>query len=215
MFSGENKSAFENKTAATLKAAKRFFLAKDTKSKKFQNATLPNKNFTGELIYLLADQELFMFVIRQNGTLDPADYANKALDEYKNEASVRLMVYDKNIITLIDKEVTVYQYQNQNKEIQQKQKFSAFKDVEDIAISRFDGMRIFKVKGGKGKFKVFSTLPYSDWNPYIEGVSKTPLLDDKEYPKVELLDAQYGNVVIMVHTGKHYKYFVVGPCSLR
>jgi hypothetical protein len=197
------------KIATHLAKASVFLVAKDNKYANFQNITRTPGNPTGDYLYLIADYDIFVFFIHENGKLE-AGFSPSVAGGFDKELKVvvtRLMVLDQNIMTLCNKEITVFQFQNSV--IQQKQKFPAFKDVEDIAISRVDGMRIFKVKGTKGKFKVFSTLPSSDWNPYIEGVSKKALLDDKEYPKVELLNAQYGNIAIMAYTGKYYKYFVV------
>lgn len=199
-------------TASFAKASK-FFLTKDNKNFTFQNTTRKDDTLRGDYIYMLADTEIFVFFITGDGQLDTKFFANTVGGDLKKDSLTRLMVHDQNIMTLCDKEVTVFQFQN--KGIQQKQKFPAFKDVEDIAISRIDGMRLFKVKGTKGKFKVFSTLPSSDWNPYVEGVGKKNLLDEKEFPKVELINAQYGNIVIQVYTGKHFKYFVVNNFHSR
>ena len=158
-------------------------------------------------MYMIADAEIFVFFINNQGELD-REYAVNLETELSKDAMMRLMVQDSTIITLCDKQITVFQFQNQSS-ITLKQSFQAFKDIEDIAISRSNGMRIFKVKGSKGKFKVFSTLPSSDWNPYIEGVSKKGLLDDREFTKIDLLDAKYENVIIVANTGKHSKFFVV------
>lgn len=199
----------DNNPANLLKSASKFLIAKDTKNNKFQNIARPgtSESAKGDYLYLMADTNILVFFIFEDGKIDPNFFVRFPVADMKLDGLSRLMVLDQNIMTLCDKEITVFQFQNGV--IQQKQKFQAFKDIEDIAISRIDGVRIFKAKGTKGKFKVFSTLPSSDWNPYIEGVSKKSLLEDKEYPKIELLDAQYGNIVIMAYTGKHYKYFVV------
>ena len=197
---------------APFKAATKFLLAKDSKYTAFQNTTRQDSTLRGDYLYMMADTEIFVFFITANGSLDSTFAVNLAAQDLKKEALTRLMVLDSNIMTLCEKQITVFQFQNLA--IQPKQTFQAFKDVEDIAISRINGMRIFKVKGTKGKFKVFSTLPSSDWNPYIEGVNKKALLDDREFPKVELIDGQYGNIVIMAYTGKHYKYFVVSATDI-
>lgn len=202
----------QDKFKEVFKAAGKFMLAKDTKYTTYQNAVRQGSTQKGDFLYMMADTEIFVFFITPNGNLDPAFVANLNASDIEKDTLTRLMVYDNNIMTVWKKKVTVFQFQNLA--IQQKQTFGPFKDVEDIAISRINGMRIFKVKGTKGKFKVFTTLPSSDWSPYIEGVNKKAMLDDKEYPRIDLIDGQYGNIVIMAYTGKHYKYFVVGNRNL-
>lgn len=199
------------KVTSIFEKASKFFVSKDNRHHTFQNITRPQSTVRGDYIYMMADKTIFVFFITEHGQLDTTFAVSGEGSDLNTDDLTRVMVQDQNIMTLCAKEITVFQFQNN--QIQQKQKFAAFKDVEDIAISRVDGVRIFKVKGSKGKFKVFSTLPSSDWNPYIEGVSKTTLLNDREFPKIELLNGEYGNVVIMAYTGKHYKYFVVGSAE--
>jgi hypothetical protein len=159
-----------------------------------------------DFLYIMADSTLYALTLHKNGHISSTFSAqiDTGLDKDK---LTRIMVLDNNTMTFADKKINVFQFQNLK--FQAKQDFQQFKDVEDVMITRLNGMRLFKVKATKGKFKVFSTLPSSDWNPYIEGVNKQELLNKLEYPKIELIEGQYGNVVIMAYTGKHYKYFVV------
>ena len=71
-------------------------------------------------------------------------------------------------------------------------------------------MRIFKVKASKAKFKVFVTNPSSDWNPNIDGIGRKTMLDNKEFSQIDLLETNYGNVVIRAVQGSNNKYYVVG-----
>lgn len=221
---------------AEIGKSKEILITKDRKNNQFPNQAIrPNLNkvefneakpFKGDYLYIMADNKLTVLAIKKNGdfytdfkveieigkTEKDDDKKEEKKDEKKEEKEEeksipRFMVQDSNIMILKSKKLKVFQFQSN--EIEEKQEYDQFKDVEDIAIVRFNGMRLFKAKGAKGKFKVFSTLPSSDWNPYIEGVNKKDLFEGAEYPKIELIESRYGNVAIMVYTGKYYKYFVV------
>lgn len=195
------------KLSKNFQKATKFLVSKDTRNLKFPNfRTNQTKDFAGDFLYIMADGTLHALMISKTGQIYE-DFEASIETELEKDKLTRIMVVDNNTMALCDKRIAVFQFQNLK--FQAKQHFQQFKDVEDVMITRLNGMRLFKVKATKTKFKVFSTLPSSDWNPYIEGVSKKELLNKLEYPKIELIDAKYGNVVIMAYTGKHYKYFVV------
>lgn len=198
-----------------LSKATKFIVAKDTRNLIFprflsDDTTNPVVGYR-DFLYIMADSTLYALTMNKTGQISTDFKANidTGLDKDK---LTRIMVLDNNTMTYADKQIKVFQFQNLR--FQAKQDFQQFKNVEDVMITRLNGMRLFKVKATKGKFKVFSTLPSSDWNPYIEGVNKQELLNKLEYPKIELIEGQYGNVVIMAYTGKHYKYFVVDSYNI-
>ena len=176
--------------------------------------TFPARNFSeissnltaiGDVWFVLANKFLYSVIISSNGTFYPL--MSKVIDtEVDPEKVTKVMATDSNIMIIEDKKLKMYQYQNQKFEL--KQTFEAFKDVEDIGISRIGANRLYKVKGSKNKFKVFSTLPSAEWNPYTEGIGKTPQLGDVDFSEVEFLEAGYGNLVIKANTGKQFKYFI-------
>jgi hypothetical protein len=188
--------------------------------------------FKGDYLFLAVDEQLIVLAVNETGDVykdykvqmavgemakkddgkkgDGKKDDDKKDDEKKDEddSISRMMVMDSNIMVVKSKKLKVFQLQGNKMEV--KHNYPEFKDVEDIVITRMNGMRLFKAKGAKGKFKVFTTLPSSDWNPYIEGVNKKDLFEGEEYPKIDLIEAGFGNVAIMVSTGKYYKYFLVG-----
>lgn len=194
-----------------IKIATKYAITKDKRSNSFPSKIIsndnPNATITGDVIFLLADSTIYALPINRSGIIFNAYMKSFATGLEKDKID-KLMAIDNNIILMTEKKILVFQYQS-IKGIESKQHYPAFKDVEDVAITRVNGIRIFKVKASKAKFKVFSTLASSDWNPYIEGIGRKNLLDNKEYNEIELLEANYGNVVIKAVLGTNCKYFVV------
>jgi hypothetical protein len=187
------------------------WMARDKKiftfpSRTFTETSISNTTIArGDAWFLLAGKFLYSVIMNVNGTFNPVFM--KVIDtEVDPEKVTRVMVADSNIIIFFEKKIKIYQYQNQKFEL--KQSFDPFKDVEDIAISRVSATRLYKLKASKNKFKLLSTLPSAEWNPYTEGIGRTPQLGDTEYSEIEFLEAGYCNLVIRANTGKQFKYFI-------
>lgn len=206
--SSQNNSVVKNMTDVLADTSKIWIV----RNKRITN--FPARNFSeissnltaiGDVWFVLANKFLYSVIVSSNGSFHPL--MSKVIDtEVDPEKVTKVMAADSNIMIIQDKKLKLYQYQNQKFEL--KQTFDAFKDVEDIGISRIGGIRLYKVKGSKNKFKVFSTLPTAEWNPYTEGIGKTSQLGETDYSEIEFLEAGYGNLVIKANTGKQFKYFV-------
>jgi hypothetical protein len=167
------------------------------------NETAPS--FVGDIWYLVTDKSITALMVNRSGELS-FDMVKKQKISIAFEKKPRIVAMDNNVIIYSK---LIYLFQFQGFSFQEKPAFGPLKDIEDVIISGESGQRLFKAKGGKNKFKLFSTMPSSDWNPYIEGVSRKNQLSEDGYSNITFLEAKYGNVVVMVNTGKHYKYFIV------
>ena len=187
-------------------------LERDKKVLNFPNIVysepLEKYEFIGDIWYLVTDNAIIALMVNKEGELSKKMIRNYTVANGISSFQ-RAMAIDSNLI-IYAKQIFVYQFQGFT--FQPKPSFGPLKDIEDIMITRESGLRLFKAKGTKNKFKLFSTMPSSDWNPYIEGVSRKNLLSEEGYTNITFIDAKYGNVVVMVNTGKHYKYFIVAEC---
>ncbi len=211
-YTTKNSSEFTDIKAATNEAGW-FALERDKKILTFPNTlyndSITGHEFTGDLWYLVTDKSITAMIVNRTGQLSAKMIFKHSISN-PSEKRPRVMAIDNNLI-LYSKQINVYQFQGFK--FQEKPAFGPLKDIEDITITRESGLRLFKTKGGKNKFKLFSTMPSSDWNPYIEGVSRKNLLNEEGYTNITFLDAKYGNVVVMANTGKHYKYFIVASTN--
>ena len=196
--------------AAEANKSEIFFFARDKAKSTFPKFEFKGENnytFYGDIWYFMFNKTLFAVMVEKSGKI--SEFMVKSHDtELENfKSTTKLLAMDNNVIVIVEKQVKVFQFQAYN--FQKKQQFTQFKDIEDVTIAKDAGMRLFKVKGAKGKFKVFTTSPSADWNPYIEGVSRKDQLGAESFNDITFIEAHYGNVVIMANTGTHYKYFIV------
>src|SRR3990167_6500271 len=152
---GPNLPPIVKNITDVLENASKIFMARDKKvinfpSRKFTEIAT-NLTAAGDVWFLLADKYLYSVVMNSNGTFNP--HHMKVIDtELEADKVTKIMVADSNVIIMVDKKIQIYQYQNQKFEL--KQFFNAFKDVEDVAITRLGGIRLYKIKGSKNKYLV-------------------------------------------------------------
>lgn len=177
-------------------------------------------NVTGVTWYMVTKTQLLGLIFKgtmsANASIAVAEFATPIAHEFGegDEAITGFEAYDKVVLLYSKKVLKVYQLaigpnttplfilkNQQDASVQ-------LKNIDQVAVVKTNGFRLYNQKI-KGKVSVFQTLPSIEWSPFVEGVGKKKLLDEKDFETIQFLNAGYGNVVIKAYNGIMYKYFVV------